>query len=119
MAPYPSAYEIEDIFKYRESPETMHLWDERLAPNLSGRVMGHDHHLSGELNGIDAWKKGHTANLTEMLDTSKGYSLEVVNVVGGGESPWAAVETVTSGKAKSGSSLSLSLSLSLQLSYTH
>ena len=86
----------------------MHLWDERLAPNLSGRTMGYDHHLSGEFNGIDAWKKDHTANLTEMVDVSKGYSLEVVNVVRGGESAWAAVETVTSGEAKSGISLSLS-----------
>ena len=99
MAPYPTAHEIEDIFRYRESPDTMSLWDERLAANLDGTVMGHDHHLSGQFKGVDAWKDQLRASIDGMR---KATSMEIINVIGGGESPWACVEIRTTGKAKSG-----------------
>ena len=101
MAPYPTSHEIEDIFRWRESPDTMSKFDERLAKNLDATVIGHDHHLSGHHKGLDAWKENNRARQEGMLDMSKGIQLDV-NVIGGGDSPWACVEMKTTGKAKSG-----------------
>lgn len=101
MAPYPTSFEIEDIFKWRESPETMSKFDEKIAKNLDATVMGNDHHLAGHHKGADAWKEDNRARMADMLDPSKGVSLDV-SVIGGGDTPWACVEMKTTGKAKSG-----------------
>ena len=101
MAPYPTSHEIEDIIKWRESPDTMSKFDEKLAKNLDARVMGYDHHLSGTHKGADAWREDLRARMAGMLDTSKPISLDV-NAIGGGDTPWACVEMKTTGKAKSG-----------------
>ena len=51
--------------------------------------MGQDHHLSDQHKGVDAWKEQVMASIGGMFDTSKATSIEILNVIGGGETPWA------------------------------
>ena len=73
-----------------------------LAPNVETTIMGHDHHLTGTHKGVDALHENNKGRLLEMLDLSKGIKLDIVHVIGGGDSPWACVEMKTQAKAKSG-----------------
>lgn len=99
---YPTAHQIEDMFQWRESPETMDKFDAVVAPNVDAKGMGHDHHLAGEHRGADSWKEANKERIVGMLDMSKGIKLDIVNVVGGGDSPWACVEMKTVAKTKAG-----------------
>ena len=101
MGPYPSSYEIEDIWKCAESPDTMKEFDARLARNVHVKVMGSDHPFSRDYKGADVWRQEGRAKMASILDLSQGLSVEV-KVIGGGDVPWAAVEEKTVGKAKSG-----------------
>ncbi|KAL8824324.1 MAG: hypothetical protein Q9191_005132 [Dirinaria sp. TL-2023a] len=100
-APYPSSYEIEDIFSWRESPETMDKFSARVAPNVETTIVGDDHHFAGTHKGIDALTKHNRDRALDIIDVSKGIKLDIVRVIGGGESPWATVEMKTQAKAKS------------------
>ena len=100
--PYPSAHEIEDIFQLRESVDTQDQFTEYLAKNVEATVMGDDHHLSATHKGVDALVENNKDRLVGMQDRAKPFSLDIINVIGGGESPWACVEMKTHGRAKSG-----------------
>ena len=99
---YPTAYQIEDMFQWRESPETCEKFDAVIADQVDAKIMGHDHHLAGEYKGKTAWREGSRARFHGMHDPNKRPKPEIINVIGGGESPWACVELKTTGRAKSG-----------------
>ena len=74
----------------------------RVAPNVETYIVGHDHHFAGTHKGIDALTEHNKNRALDMIDLSKGIKLDIVRVIGGGDSPWASVEMKTQAKAKSG-----------------
>lgn len=101
-SPYPSVYQIEEMFQWRASADTFDKFDAIIDDHVQATMMGHDHHTAGEFQGKAAWKEGARARFTNMLDYSKPMKLDIVQVIGGGESPWACVEMKATGKAVNG-----------------
>ncbi|KAI4193976.1 MAG: hypothetical protein LQ348_002735 [Seirophora lacunosa] len=77
---YLSAHQIEEIFSDRDVP---HVFNSYLAENVEVTVVGMDLLIGGS----DALK----------MDTVR---VEVTRVIGGGESPWAAVESLATATSK-------------------
>ena len=100
--PYPTNHQIEEIFQLRDSWETIPQYREHLAPNLLGHVCGFDHDLSGDYRGKESWVQDVEMRVGKMLRKDHPINLEIVNVVGGGESPWAVVEMRSRTKSHSG-----------------
>lgn len=100
--PYPSSHEIEDIFEWRGSLETMDKFAARVSPQVEMTIMGHDHHLSATHKGVDAVHEHNKGQALEFVDMNKGLKLDIIQVIGGGDTPWACVEMRTQAKAKSG-----------------
>ncbi len=99
---YPTAHQIEDMFQWRADASTHDKFDAIIDDHLDAKMMGHDHHLAGEYKGKPAWIEGNRSHFLEMIDRSKPFKLEIVHVIGGGDSPWASVEMKTTAKAVSG-----------------
>ncbi|KAL8751540.1 MAG: hypothetical protein Q9199_006343 [Rusavskia elegans] len=99
-ASYPSIHEIEEIFQKGEGGHEGFI--DHFDPKVQLTVVGHDHHLAGESSGLDTLKDDHFAHFAEIMDFSKPNKVEIVRVIGGGESPWACVEVVATGKSKAG-----------------
>ncbi|KAL8697960.1 MAG: hypothetical protein Q9224_002072 [Gallowayella concinna] len=103
MSPYPSVYQIEEIFQDGGGgPEAPDTFVSHLDPKVQMTVVGHDHQTAGDTHGQDDIKDNHFGFLKEMLDFSKPNKVDVLRVIGGGESPWACVELVFNGKSKAG-----------------
>ncbi|KAL8811411.1 MAG: hypothetical protein Q9223_001946 [Gallowayella weberi] len=99
MPPYPSTYQIEEIFQDGEAgPQVLKGIVDNFDPKVQLTVVGHDHHMAGDTHD----KGEHFEFFNEMLDFSKPSKLDVLRVIGGGESPWACVECVATGKSKAG-----------------
>ena len=105
---YPTNHKIEEIFQLRDSWDTIPKYREYLADNLIGHVSGYDHELSGDYRGKDAWVQNVEMRIGKMLRKDHPINLEIVNVVGGGESPWACVEMRSRTKSHKGELLMLS-----------
>ena len=105
---YPTNHKIEEIFQLRDSWDTIPKYREYLADNLIGHVSGYDHELSGDYRGKDAWVQNVEMRVGKMLRKDHPINLEIVNVIGGGESPWACVEMRTKTKSHKGELLMLS-----------
>ena len=99
--PYPTADEIEDIFAKVETPEELGNLRGLFTPSFHGEVMGHDHSFVGKHHGGDSWFEQLGAILSS-LDHEKTFKLEIVQVIGGGNSPWASMEARASAKTKTG-----------------
>lgn len=82
MAPYPNAYQIEEIFSARTRPDKFH---EYLADPVDVTVVGEDHEIEGHYKSIQEF---HDKVFARISDTVKRESimLEVKRVIGGGES---------------------------------
>lgn len=96
---YPTNHKIEEIFQLRDSWDTIPKYRESLADELIGHVSGYDHELSGDYRGKEAWLQNVEMRVGKMLKKDHPINLEILNVVGGGESPWACVEMRTKTKS--------------------
>lgn len=74
---------------------------DNLDDNCDIKVTGYDHHFAGEEKGKDSVVKNVRENIFSMLNENT-IKFEVVHVIGGGDSPWAAVECKGTGKSKTG-----------------
>ncbi|MCJ1227647.1 hypothetical protein MMC12_004303 [Toensbergia leucococca] len=64
--------------------------------------MGVDHHLAGEQKGGEAFFQYIAEELVNVMDETKPFKNETINVIGGGDSPWASYEGKSTAKSKSG-----------------
>lgn len=97
--PYPTSHAIEDMFN---TPTGFR--DAILAPmddNVDAKIAGYDHHFAGDYKSKEALTKNLRDEIAGLADEDKLH-YEVVNVVGGGDVPWAAIEAKATGKSKSG-----------------
>ena len=96
--PYPNAYQIEEMFASRDLPD---IFNSYLADNFDATVVGQDFHIGGHYNSIEAFHNAVYGGLTATLKLET-LRVEVIRVVGGGESAWAAVESVVTATSKYG-----------------
>ena len=82
MSPYPTAYQIEEIFAARAQPDKFH---EYMADPVDVEVLGEDHEIAGHYKSLEEF---HDKVFARISDTVKRESirLEVKRVVGGGDS---------------------------------
>ena len=97
-APYPNAYQIEEMFANRGVPNIFHTY---LADPIDVTVVGKDFHIGGHYNSMEAFHdaiygRGSAALKVETI------RVEVIRVIGGGESAWAAVESLCTATSKYG-----------------
>ena len=96
--PYPTAYAIEDMFSgTNQHEEAVAL----LHENVDAQIMGYDHHFAGERKGADSLATTFKEEFSSMVDKDT-VKYEVTNVIGGGDSPWAAIEGKATAKSQSG-----------------
>jgi hypothetical protein len=101
---FPTIQEIEQIFQLRQSNSPAFV--EYLDPNITLTTTGHDHAFSGEIKGKENVKTQHVAPILNLMDSEKApFQQEVIRVIGGGDSPWAAVELKTTSTSKAGTCL--------------
>ena len=96
--PYPTAHQIEEMFTNRLDYDTFHSY---LADKPDITVVGKDFPLAGNHKSADSFHIGTTARFVNPMiyDTIR---IEVVRVIGGGESARAAVESVGTATTKYG-----------------
>ena len=103
-SPYPTAYQIEEMFANRVATEVFHSY---FADNVDVLMIGgEDFHLGGRYHSVQSFhdKIYGAVSSAVQVETLK---VEVLRVIGGGESPWAAVESLTTATSKYGESVSL------------
>lgn len=96
--PYPNAYQIEEIFASRGSPDRFHSY---LADDFDATVVGQDFHIGGHYNSIESFHKAIFTRVAAALKVET-IRVEVLRVIGGGDSAWAAVELVATATSKYG-----------------
>ena len=98
-SPYPTAYQIEEMFANRAATEVFNSY---LADNVDVLVIGgEDFHLGGRYNSVQSF---HDKIYGEVSSAVKfeTFKVEVLRVIGGGDSPWAAVESLSTATSKYG-----------------
>ena len=97
-SPYPTVFQIEEMFTNRL---VARIFNNYYADPVDITVIGQDFHLSGHYNSIQRFDDEVFAELWELVkvDTVR---TEVLRVIGGGESAWAAVETRVTATTKYG-----------------
>ena len=96
--PYPTAYQIEEMFANRDVPNIFHTY---LADPIDVTVVGQDFHIGGNYKSMEAFHNAIYARVSAGLKTET-IRVEVVRVIGGGESAWAAVESLCTATSKYG-----------------
>lgn len=102
--PYPNAAQIEEMFANRANTV---LFNSYLVDDVDVLVVGgDDFHIGGRYNSARSW---HDAIYNHVMKALKieTYKVEVIRVIGGGESPWAAVETMSTATTKYGECIHL------------
>ena len=102
-SPYPTAYQIEEMFANRTATEVFNSY---LADNVDVLVVGgEEFHVGGRYYSVQSF---HDKVYGEISSAVKVETLksEVLRVIGGGDSPWAAVESLTTATSKYGKSVS-------------
>ena len=96
--PYPNAYKIEEMFADRDVPNVFNSY---LAENIDAIVVGKDFYVGGSYKSSQAF---HDAIYGRMTDALKIDTIRIVvqRVIGGGDSPWAAVESLGTAITKYG-----------------
>lgn len=98
---FPTSHEIEEMVEKSwgqgKDPNSRNY-----SPNLQARMVGHDHELSGDYKSKDQWISEVEGTISGLIDVDKGTAFEVVQVIGGGDSPWACIEMKGTGKSKLG-----------------
>lgn len=97
-SPYPTAYQIEEMFANRDVPSLFHNY---LADPIDVTVVGQDFHIGGNYKSMQAFHDGIYARVAAALKVET-IRVEVVRVIGGGESAWAAVESLCTATSKYG-----------------
>ena len=97
-SPYPNAYQIEEIFANRDNPNIFNTY---LADSVDVTVVGQDFHIAGQHQTPQAFHDAVWVRMTAALKLET-LRIEVVRVIGGGESAWAAVESSATATSKSG-----------------
>ena len=98
MSPYPTTYQIEEMFANRETPSVFNTY---LADNVDVAVVGVDFLISGRHRSVQEFHDNIWGRMTAVLKVET-LKIEVRRVIGGGESAWAAVESSATATSKSG-----------------
>ncbi|KAK5168402.1 uncharacterized protein LTR77_006972 [Saxophila tyrrhenica] len=98
MAPYPTKNEIE-LFASSLSTSDPSPFFDRVSPNVVWDVMG-THPAAGHFTSLESWKKGALGVINDVLKSP--LQLRVINVIGGGDQPWATVELAADSVCKNG-----------------
>jgi hypothetical protein len=98
MGRYPDGYEIEEIFSKRGNPDEFH---KHLAEGLDVVVVGQDWHIGGNYNNKEKFHEGIYARVAAGLKIET-IRVEIIKVIGGGDSSWAAVESKCTAESKYG-----------------
>ena len=102
-SPYPTAHQIEEMFANRGHPEVFNSY---LADTVDILVMGgEEFHLRGRYNSVQSFHDEIYGHVTSALKVET-FRVEVLRVIGGGDSPWAAVESLSTATSKYGESVS-------------
>ena len=96
--PYPNAFQIEEMFSNRDVPDIFHTY---LADPIDVVVVGQDFHVGGHYKSMEAFHQGIYARVADSLKIET-IRVEVRRVIGGGESAWAAVESLCTAEGKYG-----------------
>ena len=100
--PYPTSYAIEDMFSSQGGVATRReTLNNIIDDNVDAKVVGYDYYFSGEHKGKDSLMKKFVGELFGMCNEDT-LDFEVVRVIGGGESPWAAIEAKATAKSETG-----------------
>lgn len=98
--PYPTRCQIGQIFDTLQAGNfTTFL--KHLSPTVHWTLMG-THPLAGLYTNKTIFAEDALQRLSSTLDPNKGSTLEVVNLVGGGEDEWCTVELHATAIAKNG-----------------
>lgn len=98
MSPYPTSYQIEEIFSSRDNPS---VFNAHLADNVDVSVVGVDFHIAGQHSSPQSFHDNIWGRMTAVLKLET-LRIEVRRVIGGGESAWAAVESSATATSKAG-----------------
>ena len=82
--PYPNAYQIEEMFANRSNPSIFNTY---FSDSVDVIVVGQDFHLGGRYNSIEDFHNGLFERTVSRFK-DRTYTLEIVRVIGGGESAW-------------------------------
>lgn len=96
--PYPNAYQIEEMFANRGLPDIFHTY---LADNFEVTVVGKDFHIGGHYNSMEAFHNAIYGRVSAALKVET-IRVEILRVIGGGDSAWAAVESLCTATSKYG-----------------
>ncbi|KAM0802201.1 hypothetical protein BDR22DRAFT_845345 [Usnea florida] len=96
--PYPNAYQIEEMFANRSNPSIFNTY---FTDSVDVIVVGQDFHLGGRYTSIEDFHNGLFERTVSRFK-DRTYTLEIVRVIGGGESAWAAVETMVNAITENG-----------------
>ncbi len=94
--PYPNTFQMEEMFANRDVPSIFHTY---LADPIDVVVVGQDFHVRGQYNPMEAFHQGIYARVADSLKVET-IRVEVRRVTGGGESPWAAVDSLCTAGGK-------------------
>ncbi|KAI4126772.1 MAG: hypothetical protein LQ338_003590 [Usnochroma carphineum] len=98
MAPYPNAYQIEEMFANRGIPDRFHQY---LADPIDVTVVGQEFHIGGNYKNMQDFHDNIYARVAAGLK-EETIRVEVRRVIGGGDSAWAAVESYCTAESKYG-----------------
>lgn len=103
-SPYPTAYQIEEMFANRDVPSIFNTY---LADNVDVVIIGgEDFHLGARHQSAQSFHDGTYGAIGAALKMET-FKVEVLRVIGGGDSAWAAVESLSTATSKSGKSVSV------------
>ena len=99
MAPtYPTVHQIEEMFSDRDIPSIFNTY---LADNVDVTVVGKEFAIAGTYKSSQAFHDAVFSRVSAALKVET-IRLEVLRVIGGGDSPWAAVESLGTATSKYG-----------------
>ena len=97
-SPYPKAYQIEEMLANRGVPV---IFLTCLADNIDVTVRGQDFHIGSHYNSMEAFHGAVYDRVSAALNVET-IRVEDLRVIGGGESAWAAVESLCTVTSKYG-----------------
>ena len=96
--PYPNAHQIEEMYCNRASPATFKGY---LDENIEGHIVGREFQIGGYFKSVDGFYEAVHAAIVPALK-EETMRQEVRRVIGGADSPWAAVECIAFADSKYG-----------------
>lgn len=96
---YPSKEEITKIFKHMETGDFQATF-QHVAPDVDWTVMG-THPCAGHYTSLEHFNRDTIQRLGKIMK-EPGISLNVRNVIGGGDQEWATIELIAKAECQSG-----------------